>query len=429
MTNICVIGLWHLGCVTAACLARKHTVVGFDPSQKAVDDLQAGKPPIFEPGLAEAIEEASARGTLSFTHDLAGAIAKSDAIYIAFDTPVDKNDRVDLSPVENALESATPHMRDGQMVIVSSQVPVGTCRRLHAKIAAAGRKVGFCYTPENLRLGTAIEVFMKPERIVFGISDDSLRSRLEDVFAGVSGERMFMDLESAEMVKHAMNSYLATMISFSGDISNICEQTGANAVLVMNALKNEKRISPYAPISPGLGFGGGTLARDLQILREIGKQKGVSTLVLDAAFNSNKERMDYVRKRLSSALGGGLSGKTVAFFGLTYKPKTDTLRRSLALEVIDSLKPSGAAIRAFDPAIKSQVESHPHVLVCASPEEAADGADAIVITTAWEEFKSLDYPAIAGRMRSPVVIDARNMLLPEKLGAKIRYFGVGVTHG
>lgn len=428
MANICIIGLWHLGCVTAACLARKHTVVGYDPDRKVVDGLKAGKPPIFEPGLEAAIAESSGRGALEFTSDLAAAARGSDVIYVAFDTPVDKNDRVDLSPVVDALGSAALHMRDGQMVIVSSQVPVGTCRRLHAKITGTGKSVGFCYTPENLRLGTAIKAFMEREMIVFGLSDHALRSRLEDVFNGVSGERICMDLESAEMVKHAMNSYLATMISLSGEISNICERTGANAVMVMDALKKEKRVSPHAPISPGLGFGGGTLARDLQVLREIGRQNGIPTQVLDAAFNSNRERMDYVRQRLSSALGG-LSGKRVAFFGLTYKPGTDTLRRSLALEVIDSLGPSGVEVRAFDPAIKSRIESHPHVLVCASPEEAVDGADAIVVTTAWEEFKSLDYPVLCSRMRSPVIVDARNMLLPGKLGGKIRYLGVGVTHG
>ena len=428
MADILVIGLWHLGCVTASCLARKHRVAGYDPNPLVVEGLKAGKPPLYEPQLAEEMAEAAARGSLSFTTDLAFAVGKADTIYIAFDTPVDKDDKVDLSPVENALSSATPYMKDGQLVIVSSQVPVGTCRRLHAKISKAGKKVGFCYTPENLRLGTAIEVFMKPERIVFGVSDISLKNRLEEVFDGVSGERIYMNLESAEMVKHAMNSYLATMISFSGEISNLCEQTGANAVLVMDALKKEKRVSPHAPLSPGLGFGGGTLARDLQILRGIGKQNGIATLVLDAAFNSNRERMDYVRQRLSSALGG-LSGKTVAFFGLTYKPGTDTLRRSLALEVIDSLKPLGVHVRAYDPAIKSQIGTHPHVLVCASPDEAALGADAIVITTAWEQFKSIDFSALGIKMRQPVIIDARNMLLPDKLGGKIRYFGVGVTYG
>ncbi len=429
MANISIIGLWHLGCVTAACLAGKHQVVGYDPNPKVVNGLKTGKPPLFEPGLAEAITGAASRGLLKFSSNLEDTIAHSDIVYVAFDTPVDENDCVDLSLVEKTLENATPYMRDGQMVIVSSQVPIGTCRRLHAKISNAGKNVDFCYIPENLRLGEAIEAFTNPQRIVFGVSSTGLEPVLEKVFSGIPGERMYMGLESAEMVKHATNSYLALMISFSGEISDLCEKTGANAIQVMAALRKERKVSPYAPLAPGLGFGGGTLARDLQILRAIGKERGVSTLLLDSAYNANRARMGYVQKKLSMALGS-LSGENmVAFFGLTYKPGTDTLRRSLALEVIGSLKPSGAQIRAFDPVIKSQVESHPYVAVCASPEEAADGADAIVITTAWEQFKSLDYSALGRRMRQPVIIDARNLLSPEKLGKEMRYFGVGVTYG
>ncbi len=428
MASISVIGLWHLGCVTAACLAGKHHVVGYDSNPMVVEGLKTGKPPLFEPGLAEAISEAAGRGSLGFSSNLEDVIAHSDIIYIAFDTPVDKNDLVDLSLVEKTLEDATQHMRDGQLIIVSSQVPVGTCRRLHTKISNSGKKVGFCYTPENLRLGAAIEAFMKPQRVVFGVSGAGLEPMLEDVFSGIPGERMYMGLESAEMVKHATNSYLALMISFSGEISDLCEKTGANAMQVMEALRKERKVSPYAPLIPGLGFGGGTLARDLQILRAIGREKGIKTLLLDSAYQANQNRIGYVQKRLSSALGP-LSGKIVAFFGLTYKPGTDTLRRSLALDVIDSLKSSGVQVRAYDPVIKSQIETHPQVQVCDSPEEAVDGADALVIVTAWEQFKFLDYSALGGKMRQPVIIDARNMLSPEKLGKEIRYFGVGVTYG
>jgi len=196
----------------------------------------------------------------------------------------------------------------------------------------------------------------------------------------------------------------------------------------MDALRKERRVSPHAPLSPGLGFGGGTLARDLQILRGVGREKGIATPMLDATFNSNRERTDYVKHRLSFALGS-LAGKELAFFGLTYKPGTDTLRRSLALDVMDSMKSSGVRVRAYDPAIKTQVAAHPEVRVCATPQDAAAGADAIVITTAWEQFKGLDYQSLALSMRQPVVIDARNILPHGKMGGKIRYFGVGVTYG
>lgn len=428
MANILVIGLWHLGCVTSACLAKKHQVTGFDPDPKVLDGLRAGKPPLFEPGLEQAIGEAVGRKSLGFTSDLALAAGKSDIIYIAFDTPVDEHDNVDTAPIEKAFSAILPNLRDSQLMIISSQVPIGTCRRLHGRALAEGKKTGVCYSPENLRLGTAIETFMNPERVVFGLSGVGLQAQLEDVFSGVSGERLYMSLESAEMVKHAMNSYLATMISFSGEISNLCEKTGANATQVMDALRKEKRVSPNAPIMPGLGFGGGTLARDIQILRAIGKGKGLGTPVLDATYNANQERMGYVKQRLKEALGA-LPGKKAAFFGLTYKPGTDTLRRSLAIDVMDSLKTDGIEMRAYDPAIKGQIANHSHIKVCGSASEAASGADAIVITTAWEEFKALDYSALCRGMRQPVIIDARNLLLPERLGKEIRYFGVGVTYG
>jgi len=426
MAKIFVVGMWHLGCVTAACLAKKHNVTGFAPDAAVVEGLKKNQLPVAEPGLPEAMSQAMAGGRLGFTSDYSRAI-DADVIYIAFDTPVDKDDHVDLSPINSAFDTLMPSISDSQMLVISSQIPVGTSRKILEKLHKHGKKPLLCYTPENLRLGTAIECFMKPERIVLGVSDIGMRPGLEGVFDGVAGERMYMELESAEMVKHAMNSYLATMISFSGEISDLCEKTGANAVLVMEALRKERRVSPSAPIMPGLGFGGGTLARDVQILRGIGKNSGAPTLVLDAAFLANRERMNYVSHRLTHALGG-LSGKTIAFFGLTYKPGTDTLRRSLALDVIDSMKGSGAVMRAYDPAVKKQVETHPQVRVCSSAKEAADGADAIVITTAWDEFKSLDYALLALSMKQMVIIDARNILSKDKLGKGTKYFGVGVTY-
>ena len=427
MAKVFVAGMWHLGCVTAACLAKKHKVTGFDPDKTVVDGLKGGRMPIAEHGLLEAMAEAVAAGRLDFAYDCSRA-ANADVIYIAFDTPVDKDDKVDLSPIDSAFDMLMPVISDSQTIVISSQIPVGTSRKLLEKLHKHGKRPLLCYAPENLRLGSAMECFMNPERIVLGVSGDGIAPGLELLFEGVAGERMYMELESAEMVKHAMNSYLATLISFSGEISDLCEKTGANAGLVMEALRKERRVSPNAPIMPGLGFGGGTLARDVQILRGIGQGSGTPTLVLDAVLCANRERMDYVSHRLTYALGG-LSGKTIAFFGLTYKPGTDTLRRSLALDVMDSMKSSGAVIRAYDPAVKKQVETHPQVRICQSAKEAAAGADAIVITTAWDEFRTLDYALLALSMKQRVIIDARNILAPGKLGEGIRYFGVGVTNG
>lgn len=428
MASICVIGMWHLGCVSAACLARDHQVAAWDFDRQIMEGLRGGKPPIFEPGLQEEIGRAMGEGRLKIASGLGEAVLGADVVWITFDTPVDQNDELDLSPILNAVDGIIPLLSDGQLLVVSSQVPVGTSRKIYEKIRKAGKKVEVCYSPENLRLGNAISCFMKPERVVLGISGEEAKGKVADVFAGIGGERLWMGLESAEMSKHALNSYLATLISFSGEISDLCERTGANAIHVMESLRKERRVSPDAPIMPGLGFGGGTLARDVQVLRSVGRGAGVATHVLDAVLASNRERVGYVEQRLESALGG-LGGKAIAFFGLTYKPGTDTLRRSLALDVIEGMGGRVAQVRAYDPAIKGAIEGKPHVLVCKSAEEAATGADAIVITTAWEEFKKIDYGKLAGLMRTPVVVDARNALANQGMPPGVRYFGVGVSYG
>ncbi len=424
MPNLCVIGLWHLGCVTAACMARKHKVTCLCKDKAELELLSSCRLPIFEPGLEDEFRRGISSGNLSFTLDLQKAVSSSHAIYIAFDTPVDNKDSSDTTPIENAVESISPFLSKSQVVIISSQLPAGTSRRLLARL---GSCAGLCYSPENLRLGTAIQAFLHQERIVFGLSSPEIRAQVEEIFQGIEGERLFMSLESAEMAKHALNSYLASMISFSGEISDLCEKTGANAIDVMDSLRKERRVSPTAPLSPGLGFGGGTLARDVQALRLIGKKSMIPTPVLDGVIESNTARTGYVKQRLSGELGN-LQGKKIAFFGLTYKPGTDTLRRSLALDIIDTLSGSGASLSAYDPAIKNQVESHPLLKVCLSAKDAAKNADAIVITTAWDEFKSLDWGQILNIMAGPVIIDARN-LLAGNIPAGSKYLGVGVTHG
>jgi UDPglucose 6-dehydrogenase len=338
INKICVIGMWHLGCVTAACLAKLGfdvTCVDFDKG--VMNDLAEGKLPISEPGLDELFHEGVSAGRIRFSTDIVTA-RKSDVVYITFDTPVDKNDRVDLSIIHKAADSVIPNLAEDSVLMISSQVPVGTCDEILQKIRKAGKKNEVCYTPENLRLGNAIDCFMKPGRIIFGLSSPGIRSTVEQLFSGIEARHFFMSLRSAEMAKHTLNAYLATMISFSGEISDLCEKTGANATDVMNALKSERRVSEHAPVMPGLGFGGGTLARDVQVLRNTGKKHGMKTHMMDAVISANDRRMSYVSDKLSSVLGP-LENKRIAFLGLVYKTGTSTLRRSLALQVIDNIKP------------------------------------------------------------------------------------------
>ena len=421
--KIAVVGMWHLGCVTAACLARLgFEVTCLDSDKSVIENLKSGVLPIHEPGLKELFEEHSSK-SLFFSHDFGRVIPQSDIVYIAHDVPVDENDIPDLSVIDNALAAIIPLLKENALVFVSSQIPIGTSDKICEKLGAAGKNNKVAYIPENLRLGTALNDFLRPERIVVGLSNTSVRQRVADVLSGIQTKLLFMGLKSAEMMKHALNSYLATLISFSGEISDLCEKTGADAVDVMNALKGDRRVSQLAPINPGLGFGGGTLARDVQVLRTLG-----STKLLDAVLSVNTERMGYVRRRLLSIFGS-LSGRKIAFLGLTYKAGTSTLRRSTALQIIRQLNDSNAVISAYDPMVKGQVENYGYVDIAPSPEEAAKDADAIVITTDLPEFATLDFVSISKSMKSPVILDTKNMLAGKFNGTDIKYYGVGGSMG
>ena len=420
--KICVVGLWHLGCVTACSMARKHSVAAYDPDGKVMEGLMRGKPPIYEPGLEEEMARAAAKGSLKFEQGLAKAVSGADVIWFTFDLPVNEKDEPQPQVLEAAFSSALKAGAKPKAFVVSSQVPVGTCKHL-----MGNGGVPVIYVPENLRLGDALRGFFSQERVVIGTPDGAPSKLMLDLLEGMEGERIFLGLESAEMAKHALNSYLALMISFSGEISDICEARGADAVKVMDVLRKEKRVSPHAPLSPGLGFGGGTLARDIQSLRAAAGKESLPCPLLDAVLESNNNRKGYVKRRLKEALGT-LSGKKISFLGLTYKPGTDTLRRSLALEIIAGLDGSGARIFAYDPAIKA-LDGEKRFSLCANVEEAFDGADAVVITTAWQEFLGIDFERLAPAMRTPALIDARNMLLGKKLPSRMKYYGVGVGNG
>jgi UDPglucose 6-dehydrogenase len=427
MSSVGILGMSHLGCVTAACFAKLgHKVIGYDNDAKVIADLRQCKPPIFEPGLEETIRAAAGQDMIGFTTDIASAVSKANFAYVALDTPVDGEDKADIRPVEILFDKMLHYLSGGAIVLLSSQVPIGTSRGLLDRLRKENKENGLCYIPENLRLGTAIERFLSPERTVFGLSSPELRQRVEELYAGIPGERLYMSLESAEMAKHALNSYLATMISFSCEISDLCEKTGANALDVMHALRTEKRVSPQAPIAPGLGFGGGTLARDIQMLRSLGREHAVPTRVFDAVLDTRNARLNYVPGRLRSILGT-LSGKGLAFFGLTYKPNTDTLKRSLALQIIDQIACELPSVRAYDPAIRGKIATHPNISICGSPQEAAIAADAIIITTPWDEFSRIDYAAIAKLMRNPVMLDTTNSYA-DKVKGHLEYHGIGVDY-
>lgn len=426
--NVALVGLWHLGTVTAACLAAAgHQIVGFDPDPEVIAHLAAGRPPIYEPGLDDLVREGLASGRLRFTTDVKTALEEAAVVWIAFDTAVDEDDRADVDAVVNAVAALFPWLADGCVVLISSQVPVGTTRRIEEMFAdaARGRRVRFAYSPENLRLGKAIEVFRHPDRIVVGVRRMEDRARISELLRPFSERIEWMSVESAEMTKHALNAFLAASITFINEVAALCEKTGADASEVERGLKSEARVGPNAYLSPGAAFAGGTLARDVMFLSELGTSRGIPTHLLAAVKRSNDAHRHWAERRLTDMLGS-VDGKTVAIWGLTYKPATDTLRRSSAVELARSLARQGARVQAHDPAIKLLPQEITDVRLCSDPLTAVSGADALVVATPWPEFRSVSGADVVSRMSGDLVLDANRFLSPT-LGqhSRLRYVSVG----
>lgn len=430
-TKVCVIGIWHLGSVYSACLADLgYQVFGMDRDPDKIEKLNHGEPPIFESGLKELIMKNLTPGRLNYTTDLNLALKGADFVLITFDTPVDDNDEVDLSPVFDTVLEAARILENDSIIIVSSQVPVGTCDQLQGLIKQTNPALVFdiAYSPENLRLGKAINYFKKPDRIVIGADCSATLDRIEAFFSVVSAPKLRMNLRSAEMTKHAINAFLATSISFANEIANLCDELGVDAIKVAEALKSESRIGGGLPLLPGLSFAGGTLARDLIILKNLGKISGYKTPLIDGVLTVNQRQNGLVLRKLQKVYGS-VENLTVGILGLTYKPGTSTLRRSAAIEIITELSANGAKVRACDPkADMAEVRRHQGFELCPDPYSLAKGADALVIVTDWPEFRNLDFDLIKSLMKRPVLIDAKNMLYDMELTGKgFIYSGVGVT--
>lgn len=426
--NVCVIGAWHLGTVTSACLAEiGYTVVGLDADTERVDALNAGRAPLFEPGLDEILTRNLAAGRLRYTTDPAGALAGAAYVFIAYDTPVDEQDDVDLSPLFDTAADLARYMGSGAAVIVSSQVPVGTCERLAAAIREANPALAFhiACLPENLRLGQAIGRFLRPEMLVIGADDAAAGDRIDEFLSALEAPRVRVGLRTAEMIKHALNAFLATSISFINEIANLCDQVGADAVQVAQALRLDSRIGPNAPLKPGLGFAGGTLARDLKVLLRIARDSSYEAPLLSGVLAVNQGQNRLLLGKLAG-LYPSLAGVTVGVLGLTYKAGTSTLRRSPALPLIEGLAARGALVRAYDPkADPAEVLRRPLTL-CPDAYSAALGAHALLLVTEWPEFQQLDFQRLRAAMARPVLLDPQNMLDPQAMSeAGFLYLGTG----
>ena len=425
--KLAVYGLWHLGSVTAACLAEAgFATLGLDSDSATIGTLTRGVPPLFEPGLEKVIRAGLASGRLGFTTD-AAAVTDCGIVWVTFDTPVGEDDRADDQAVMRAVERLFPHLCDGAVVLISSQLPVGSTRTLEIAFAAvaAGRTVSFAYSPENLRLGKAIEVFTRPERIIIGIRDDYARSVLEPVLARFCAELIWLSVESAEMTKHALNAFLATCVTFMNEIATVCERVGADAAEVETALRSEPRIGKRAYIRPGGAFAGGTLARDVMFLNAIGSRHGLTLPLLGGIIPSNQRHRQWPLDQLTVRLDG-LAKRRVAVLGLTYKPDTDSLRRSAAIELCRQLVGAGAVVIVHDPAAEPLPDDlATDVTRVDSAAAALDHADALVVATEWPIYRELQPDTVLAAMARPLVLD-QGRFLADRFGRDERFHYVTV---
>jgi UDPglucose 6-dehydrogenase len=403
LMKIVVLGLWHLGCVTAACAAKFESVIGLDIDPTVVTQLRNGKPPLFEPGLAELVNEGLQRGRLTFSDAPASACREADLLWVCYDTPVDDNDVADLTPVIDGIECCVPHLRAGTLILISSQVPAGTCRALEVRFP----DYRFAYSPENLRLGKAISIFTQADRIILGVREEADAKELEPLLTRFTESLIVVRTESAEMIKHAINSFLASSIAFMNEISRICEQVGADAREVERGLKSEPRIGPGAYLSPGGPFAGGTLARDVVALTKIGREQGL--VLVPAIKLSNDQHKLWAIQKLREELGE-LSGKGVAILGLTYKPGTDTLRRSLAVELCRELLKAGTNVRAYDPVVATLPDDLAGVTLSRKLAEVVANSDAVVVCTEWTEIREADWDKVLAKTKDLLFVDANGFL-------------------
>jgi len=403
MLNVTILGLWHLGSVTAACMARHHRVTGLDFDEAVITALRTGRAPLHEPGLDALLAAGLASGNLGFATDPAVAAA-ADVLWACYDTPVDADDRSDLDWVHARLARVLPGLRPGTVVLVSSQLPVGTC----AQLAQRHPALHFACSPENLRLGKALEAFEKPARIVVG-APPAARSALETLLAPIGAPLVWMRPESAEMVKHALNSFLALSVAYINEIAALAETVGADAQEVAAGLKSDPRIGPRAYLGPGGPFAGGTLARDVVTLTRLGAAQQVPLALIPAIKESNDRHRGWALRKLQGALAG-VPSPVVAVLGLAYTPNTSTLRRSAAVELCRQLLAANIRVQAFDPLIRTADEAHRDLPLAASPADALRGAHAVVICTEWPEFRDYPWPALLAAMARPVVIDANRLV-------------------
>jgi UDPglucose 6-dehydrogenase len=424
--HLTMVGTGYVGLVTGACFAETgNHVVCLDLDQRKIDMLRDGRSPIYEPGLEEMLERNIAAGRIRFTTDRWAAYKDAETIFICVGTPPGEDGSADLRHVLKAAEDiaeAIERLGPGQkpkMVVVKSTVPVGTSHKVRDTIRAQTRHpFHIADNPEFLKEGDAINDFMKPDRVVCGVESEAAAAMMQEIYAPFvrQGNPIFiMDVRSAEMVKYASNAMLACKISFINEMANLCERYGADISRVREGMCADRRIGNQF-LYPGLGYGGSCFPKDTQAVVGMGRAAGFECALNAAVHEVNQQQRGHFWKKVQSALGTDLRGKTLAFWGVAFKPRTDDIREAPAMTLMGLALAAGAAVRAYDPvALENLRQELPEVEAVEDQYDCLDGADALIICTEWNEFRSPEFDEIARRLKRPLIFDGRNLYKPSTM--------------
>lgn len=430
--KIAVIGAGYVGLVTGTCFADSgYDVTCVDIDQSKVDALNEGKVPIYEPGLSELVLRNAAAGRLHFTTSTAEAVKAAKMVYLAVGTPAAADGSANLSYLWQAVEGIAPHLDKQAIVVIKSTVPVGTNAKTLALLERlTGRACDVASNPEFLKEGAAILDFTYPDRVVVGVRSEATGEALQELYSPyLRNDKPFliMSPESAELTKYVANALLSTKISFINEMANLCERMGADINDVRRGIGHDRRIG-FSFLFPGVGYGGSCFPKDVRALASMARSLGVEPRILDAVDQVNDAQKHVLLQKIVEHFGGQLKGKTIAVWGLAFKPQTDDIREAPALVLIDHLLELGAKVRVHDPeATKNVRHQYGDRLYYAEQElDALDGAEALAINTEWKEYHHPDFDQVRARLRQPVIFDGRNLYKPEQMQkAGFTYYSIG----
>jgi UDPglucose 6-dehydrogenase len=420
--KIAVIGTGYVGLVSGTCFADSgNDVTCVDIDRAKIDRLNRGEIPIYEPGLEEMVRENQAAERLHFTTDLLSAVKPAEVVFLAVGTPQSDDGAANLSALWSVVESMAAHLRPDAVVVTKGTVPVGTCAKIFARLKEhTGRDCDVASNPEFLKEGSAIEDFIKPDRVVVGVRREEVGRLLHELYKPfLRTEKPFlvMSPESAEMTKYVANALLSTKISFINEMANLCERMGGDINDVRRGIGHDSRIG-FAFLFPGVGYGGSCFPKDVRALVKMAEEHSVAPRMLEAVDEVNESQKRVMIEKISEHFSGNVRGRTIGVWGLAFKPRTDDIREAPALVLIDWLLKGGASVRVHDPEAMDNVRDRfgDQLVYCAKPMAALDGADALAIMTEWGDYQRPEFKEIYRRLRSPVIFDGRNLYEPWTMG-------------